>query len=267
MQMASKIAFSLALSCKIRQFFFSAINIHAQVELLQGIWEMNDEPISDCPMLQGKVAFANKSNQVVVNSPNKQFDKKSPLQKCIVKNILSQQSTAQWHWCFFNAEMCFETGSSLNRIQHIKDVKKWQSLRGKGAQPQTVDLHYHWNGTINRCRVRPIQRQGEMWFVPKKLPTIVCLNEPLNLFCKVNIITVFWLKESAPHRGASQWYPIKCWKDLQNLQYEEKSLHIWVNKKTLLLTFQMSHIRPKSLVYIYQYLVTYFSFYIYIYIS
>lgn len=79
MQMASKIAFSVAFSCKI-WLFFSAINIYAQVELLRGIWEMNDEPISDCPMLQGKVAFPNKNNQVVVNSPNKQFDKKSPLQ-------------------------------------------------------------------------------------------------------------------------------------------------------------------------------------------
>lgn len=55
MQMPTEIAFSLAFGCKVWQFFY-AINIHGQVGLLQEIWEMNDEPISNCPMPGGKVA-------------------------------------------------------------------------------------------------------------------------------------------------------------------------------------------------------------------
>lgn len=71
MQISSNIAFSLALSCKISLSFFSTINIHAQVEHLQEVYEMNDEPISDCPVLQGKVAFPTQ----------KKRKKKAPLHK------------------------------------------------------------------------------------------------------------------------------------------------------------------------------------------
>lgn len=68
-----------------------------------------------------------------------------------MEKILSQQSPARRDGCFLNAETCSETGSSWERMEHIKHVNRWQSSRGR--VPRSIATN-PWNSRI--------RRQGEM---------------------------------------------------------------------------------------------------------
>ena len=60
---------------------------------------MNDEPISDCPALQGKVAFPT------------QKKKKCKKQLYTRQKNSKSEEYGQNNWCCSNAEMCLETRS------------------------------------------------------------------------------------------------------------------------------------------------------------